>query len=122
MRTDRCRYTEWRVQNSNILVERELYDQFLDPDEDTNVVDHAEYAVDVATLAAQSQARLDELSPDSGALGDNLITNGPVDDPELNVNISEGTASGLEIADVSAERGDCRPALHDLHQLARVGC
>jgi arylsulfatase A-like enzyme len=94
MRTDRYRYTEWRVKNSNILVERELYDHFLDPCEDTNVVAHAAYTADVAVLEAQLQARLDELSPASGALGDQLVTNGEFDDG-LNgwVQTMNGTAS-----------------------------
>lgn len=122
MRTDRYRYTEWRLENSNIIVDRELYDQFLDPREDTNVVDHIVYAADVATLAAQLQARLDELNPSSGANGENLVlngdfdddlndwvqtingasasfaTNGPVADPELYVSITDGTADKYRLA------------------------
>ncbi len=80
MRTDRYRYTEWRVENSTILVDRELYDHFLDPLEDTNVVDHAAYAADVALLEAQLQSRLDALSPSSASDADNLVVNGGFDD------------------------------------------
>jgi hypothetical protein len=80
MRTDRYRYTEWRVENSNILMERELYDHFLDPREDTNVVNQASYAADVALLEAQLQARLDELNPSTGINGENLVINGEFDD------------------------------------------
>ncbi|WP_168433490.1 sulfatase-like hydrolase/transferase [Pontiella sulfatireligans] len=123
MRTDRYRYTEWRVQNSNIFVERELYDHFLDPREDTNVVAHAEYADDVASLEAQLQARLDELNPPSNASGDNLVVNGEFEDGlnnwsenihadatvsfatvgaapdlELYVDITDGTTSPYKIA------------------------
>jgi hypothetical protein len=123
MRTDRYRYTEWRVKNSNLLLERELYDHFLDPGEDTNVVNHVGYAADVAELEAQLQARLDELNPAPGVLGEQLVTNGefddglnswtqktngtavasfttngPVDDPELYVNITDGTADRYKVA------------------------
>lgn len=80
MRTDRYRYTEWRVENSNVLVERELYDLFLDPLEDSNVVAQAEYAVDVALLEVQLQSRLTELAPDTAEAGENLILNGEFDD------------------------------------------
>ncbi len=122
MRTDRYRYTEWRVENSSILVDRELYDHVLDPLEDTNVVNHAEYAADVTSLAAQLQARLDAFAPPTAA-GDNPVangefdsglagwaenihssatasfaTNGPAGDPELYVNITEGTASAYKVA------------------------
>jgi iduronate 2-sulfatase len=96
MRTDRYRYTEWRVGNSNILVERELYDHFLDPLEDTNVVNHAEYAADVAVLEAQLQARLDELGSAAGAMGDQLVTNGEFDDDLNNwVQTMNGSADAL---------------------------
>jgi iduronate 2-sulfatase len=80
MKTDRYRYTEWRVKNSNILVDRELYDHVLDPREDTNVVAHTEYAADVAALELQLQARLDELNPSTGAGGDQLVFNGEFDE------------------------------------------
>ena len=79
LRTDRYRYTEWRVENSNIIVDRELYDHFLDPLEDTNVIAHAAYASDIAQLAAQLQNRLDEYSTVSQSAGDSLISNGEFD-------------------------------------------
>jgi hypothetical protein len=123
MRTDRYRYTEWRIKNSNILVDRELYDHFLDPREDTNVVDHVAYATDIAELEAQLQARLDELNPPSEVSGDNLVTNGEFEDglnnwsenihvdttasfstvgaapgSELYVDITDGTTSAYKLA------------------------
>jgi arylsulfatase A-like enzyme/O-glycosyl hydrolase len=52
MRTDRYRYVEWRALGSDTPVDTELYDHFLNPGEDTNVVSSTDGAV-VAALSAQ---------------------------------------------------------------------
>jgi len=64
MRTDRYRYIEWRIKNSNLILERELYDHLNDPGEDTNVVNCAGYKSTVSNLAVRLQSRLNEMRPD----------------------------------------------------------
>lgn len=51
MRTDRYRYTEWRVIENGKVEARELYDHQIDTDENTNVVDKPENRELVAQLA-----------------------------------------------------------------------
>lgn len=75
MRTDRYRYTEWRSQNSNFIVDRELYDHSVDSGEDSNVVHSTEYAVAVDELSILLDAHLKELNPHSGTTNDPLIVN-----------------------------------------------
>ncbi|MDF7826210.1 sulfatase-like hydrolase/transferase [Pontiellaceae bacterium B12227] len=52
LRTDRYRYIEWRPAGSDTPADVELYDHFLDPGEDTNVVASTD-SVLVAALSAQ---------------------------------------------------------------------
>jgi len=57
MRTDRCRYTEWRAEHgAGDVVATELYDHEADPGENVNVAGAAENAALVAELAAQLAA------------------------------------------------------------------
>ncbi len=79
MRTDRYRYTEWRVKDTNILAGRELYDHFLDAGEDTNVVNASSYTAAVSSLAAQLQSHLDAINPPSTGSADQSIINGEFD-------------------------------------------
>ncbi len=79
MRTDRHRYTEWRVRNSSTVMARELYDYDLDPGEGTNVVDRAAYAVTASNLAVRMEARLGELSPATGGSAAQLLANNEFD-------------------------------------------
>lgn len=52
MRTERYRYVEWRSAGSDTPADVELYDHFMDPGEDTNVVASADAAL-LASLSAQ---------------------------------------------------------------------
>lgn len=55
MRTDRYRFTQWRVPGTDFLAE-ELYDHERDPGENLNLADHPEYAEQVERLRAQLAA------------------------------------------------------------------
>jgi iduronate 2-sulfatase len=55
MKTDRYRYTEWRHTKSGETKARELYDHQVDPDENRNVIDKAEYAETVLKLETMMQ-------------------------------------------------------------------
>lgn len=55
MRTDRCRYVEWRDQNGATFA-RELYDHLADPQENENVIGKADKAL-LDKLAAQFEQR-----------------------------------------------------------------
>jgi hypothetical protein len=54
MRTDRWRYTEWRLEND--VVARELYDHQSDADENFNLANQQEHKATVTTLAKQLNA------------------------------------------------------------------
>ena len=45
LRTDRYRYTEWIQKNTGNLLDREIYDHYLDPMEHTNVISTTDSAV-----------------------------------------------------------------------------
>jgi arylsulfatase A-like enzyme len=66
---DNYRYTEWRLEDSGFVVERELYDLNTDPEEDVSI--HGSQPALVTSLAAELQARLDEYNP---SLGGNAVT------------------------------------------------
>jgi iduronate 2-sulfatase len=53
IKTDRYRYIEWRHTKSGEIKARELYDHQVDPQENKNVVEKAEYAETVVKLEAQ---------------------------------------------------------------------
>jgi arylsulfatase A-like enzyme len=56
MRTDQYRYTVWQNWETKQLAARELYDHSVDPDEDSNVAERAEYAMVVAELESRREA------------------------------------------------------------------
>jgi len=63
MKTDRYRYIEWRRTKSGEIKARELYDHQVDPQENVNVAEKAEYAHTVKELEELMRKDHKELLP-----------------------------------------------------------
>jgi len=73
------RYTEWRRQDSNQVMARELYNHATDPDENSNIANEPANAGLVAALAAALEARIAESKPASGGAAFDVTVNGGFD-------------------------------------------
>ncbi len=100
-RTERFRYVEW-VNNSSVVMARELYDYVADPLETTNLVGHPAYATIVYQLSRSLRAETTEL----GAA--RLQSSSSVPATGAGIELGDAILPGIEIAPASGALASLR--------------
>ena len=117
LRTDRYRYTEWIQKNTGNLLDREIYDHYLDPMEHTNVISTTDSAV-LDSLSTQlapyiggpyaaSQPSAESLTSFLSSFSTTSVVSsaGLGDDPLLKLDVADSASANIYAAQMWQEIG-----------------